>query len=240
MNQGIYKIVNRVTDQFYIGSAVNLQRRKTRHFSELRNNRHNNKKLQASWNKYGEEAFVFEVLEYVADKELLYITEDKWLAGHVGKAYCYNLGMAAISPMLGLCGDKNPMWGRTFTHTDEAKAKIAAASRGREVSAEARAKRSAKLKGRIITQEQRDKISKTLSGEGNYWYGKERPESFKEKIRKAVVATSPDGVSTTYESIQALREALDLSPPTVNRALKSGAALTRGPYKGWQFAYVQA
>jgi group I intron endonuclease len=123
-------------------------------------------------------------------------------------------------------------------HTPEAIAKIAAASRGRPVSEETRAKRSAALKGREIPLDQRLRISKTLSGAGNFWYGKERPDSFKEKIRKAVEATAPDGMVSQYESIQALREALGLKPPTVNRALKSGEALARGPYKGWMFKYA--
>ena len=78
-------------------------------------------------------------------------------------------------------------------HTPEAIAKIAAASKGRPVSEETRAKRSAALKGREIPLDQRLRISATLSGEGNYWYGKQRPESFKEKIRKAVEATLPTG-----------------------------------------------
>lgn len=236
MSSGIYKITNTATDHFYIGSAVNLQRRKTRHFSELRNHKHNNRRLQAAWDKYGEAAFIFTVIESVEDRAALYAAEDKWLAGHVGTSYCYNLGMVAISPMLGLSGERSPTWG--YKHTPEAKEKIAAASRGRPVSAETLAKRSAALKGREIPLEQRIRISRTLSGEGNYWYGKQRPEEFKQKIRKAVRATAPDGVVTVYESIQALRLELGLKPSTVNRALKSGEALVRGPFRGWMFAYV--
>lgn len=157
-----------------------------------------------------------------------------------------------------LAGENHPNWGKQLPestrqkikeanlnnpwrgakHTPEAIAKIAAASRGRPVSEETRAKRSAALKGREIPLDQRLRISKTLSGPGNFWYGKERPDSFKEKIRKAVEATALDGVVTKYESIQALREALSLNPPTVNRALKSGKALVRGPYKGWSFKYA--
>jgi group I intron endonuclease len=234
-NQGIYKIINTVTDHFYIGSSVNLQRRKTRHFSELRNQRHSNARLQAAWNKYGEASFVFTAVEYVANSNDLYAAEDKWLNGHVGTSYCYNLGVAAASPMLGLSGELSPTWG--YKHTEEAKAKISAASTGRIVSAETRAKRSAKLKGRVISEAQREQISKTLSGEGNYWYGKQRSDSFKEKIRKAVIASNPDGEETRYESIQALREDLGLTPPTVNRALKSEKPLVRGPFKGWKFRY---
>lgn len=236
MNQGIYKITNSENDHFYIGSSVNLTRRKSRHFSELRNNKHNNKHLQAAWNKYGELAFSFLVVELVENFDQLHIAEDRWLKGHVGASYCYNIGMAAISPMLGLSGLLSPTYG--YQHTPEAKAKISAAGKGREVSQETRAKRSAKLKGRVISQEQREQISKTLSGEGNFWYGKERSDEFKAKIRKAVVVTDQTGKETVYDSIQLLRNALQLKPTTVNRALKSGSPLARGPHAGLSFKYL--
>ena len=54
MARGIYKIINVVNNKFYVGSAVDLKRRKTRHFSELRTGKHNNRYLQSSWDKYGE------------------------------------------------------------------------------------------------------------------------------------------------------------------------------------------
>lgn len=233
--QGIYKILNTETDHFYIGSAVDLGRRKTRHFSELRNQKHNNPRLQAAWNKYGEEKFVFLVLELVANRADLYLAEDRWLSGHPGASYCYNIGMAAISPMLGMCGEKSPTWG--YRHTLDAKAKIAAAGKGRKASAETLAKRSAKLKGRIISQEQREQISKTLSGPGNYWYGKKRPDHGA-KVRKAVEVRDANGFVTVYPSISDLRAALGATPPTVNRALKSGAPLAKGKFAGWSFKYV--
>lgn len=236
MNSGIYKIINAATDSFYIGSAVDLRRRKARHFSELRHGKHNNGHLQAAFDLYGESNFSFIVLEYVAVGPELYEAEDKWMADHVGKKYCYNIGMAALSPMLGMKGELSPTWG--YKHTAEARAKIAEAGTGRVRSPEAIAKYVAKRKGMPVSEAQKIQISRTLSGEGNFWYGKERPESFKQKIRKAVEAIDADGKTTQYESIQALREALGLKPPTVNRALKSGEALERGPFKGWRFKYV--
>jgi len=130
----------------------------------------------------------------------------------------------------------NPWKGQK--HTPEALAKIAAASTGRPVSEETRLKRSLALKGREISTAQRLQISRTLSGEGNFWYGKERSDEFKAKIRKAVVVTDQDGKETVYESIQLLRNALQLKPTTVNRALKSGSPLARGPHAGLSFKYL--
>jgi group I intron endonuclease len=234
MNQGIYKIVNKQNDNFYIGSAVNLTRRKSRHFSELRNQKHNNKRLQNAWNLYGEEIFEFIIVELVESREDLYVAEDKWLSDHVGKQYCYNLGMAAISPMLGLCGPLSPTYG--YKHTQEAKAKISEAGKGRVISAETRAKRSVKLKGRIISQKQREQISATLSGEGNFWYGKKRPDHGA-KVSKPIEVYKDGVLQKTFDSIQALRIELDLKPTTVNRALKSGNPISKGKMAGYSFKY---
>jgi len=79
MARGIYKIINVVNNKFYVGSAVRLSRRRTRHFSELRTNRHNNAKLQAAWNKYGESSFIFVVVEELPDDADLLAAEDRWL-----------------------------------------------------------------------------------------------------------------------------------------------------------------
>jgi hypothetical protein len=95
------------------------------------------------------------------------------------------------------------------------------------------------MKGRVIAADTRTKISAALSGEGNFWYGKQRPDHGA-KVSKAVEVCDATGSVTMYPSIQALREALGVKPPTLNRALKSGKPLTRGPLKGWVFKYVDA
>ena len=79
MARGIYKIINVVNNKFYVGSAVDFKRRKTRHFSELRTGKHNNAKLQAAWRKYGEQAFVFVVVEELPDGADLLAAENVWL-----------------------------------------------------------------------------------------------------------------------------------------------------------------
>jgi len=59
----IYKITNRKTDVVYIGQSTSYPKRWHLHKSDLRHNRHDNKQLQEDYNTYGEEAFVFEVIE---------------------------------------------------------------------------------------------------------------------------------------------------------------------------------
>ena len=237
MKMGIYKIINVKNNKFYIGSAVNFSRRKARHFSELHNNKHNNRYLQASWNKYGESAFVFVVVEEVQDKAVLLEAENRWLKEHVGKEHCYNIGVDATAPHLGCCGELSPTWG--YKHTEENLKKIGAASKARVQSDEEKAKRRATMKGHELSVATRAKISATLSGEGNYWYGKKRPEHGA-KVSKAICATGLAGDSITYPSITILRQTMGLTPPTVNRALKSGKPLTRGKFIGFTFRYVDS
>ena len=68
--QGIYKITNISNDKVYIGQAVNIKARFSKHKWALRNNKHHSILLQRSWNKHGEEAFKFEIIEYVDDQDI--------------------------------------------------------------------------------------------------------------------------------------------------------------------------
>jgi group I intron endonuclease len=237
MARGIYKIINIINNKFYVGSAVNFSRRRTRHFSELKTQKHNNQKLQAAWNKYGPDAFIFVVVEELPEHADLLAAEDVWLKEHVGHDYCYNIGTTATAPSLGLVGPLSPSWGRK--HTDTAKSMIGTASKARVQSEGERKKRRESMKGHVVPAKVRAKISATLSGEGNYWYGKKRPDHG-EKVSKAVAVTDSSGNVATYPSISAVRDALGMKPPTVNRALKSGTPIKRGKFAGWTFKYVAA
>jgi group I intron endonuclease len=78
MNSGIYKIVNIVNKKVYIGKASNIYTRFRSHKSYLRRNAHYNNHLQRSWNKYGENSFKFEVIEY-CEKDVLIERENYWM-----------------------------------------------------------------------------------------------------------------------------------------------------------------
>lgn len=60
----IYQIENLVTHESYIGQTVEFKRRKRDHINNLKNNQHDNPKLQNAWNKYGEQEFHFRVWEF--------------------------------------------------------------------------------------------------------------------------------------------------------------------------------
>lgn len=86
---GIYQIRNIVNNHFYIGSAVDLLRRKTRHFQQLRDLKHINSKLSDATVEFGLYNFVFEVIELCEKNECLKI-EQNWLNKYFGEPYFYN------------------------------------------------------------------------------------------------------------------------------------------------------
>lgn len=79
-SSGIYLISCSETDKVYIGETVNLSQRIQKHFSCLRHKAHSNPILQNIFNKYGEETFSVEVLDYVdtTDELELKTIEKQW------------------------------------------------------------------------------------------------------------------------------------------------------------------
>jgi len=76
---GIYIIRNILTNDCYVGSAVNLRRRAQKHIRELNYKRHHSIILQNSWNKNGDINFVFEIVEIVENKQNLLNREQFYL-----------------------------------------------------------------------------------------------------------------------------------------------------------------
>ncbi len=95
---GIYLIRNTVNNKIYIGQSKNIKWRWMKHRCELRGNRHANVHLQNAWNKYGEKAFVFEVVEEYAPKNLN-DREVYWIKKYnsISNGYNLNIGGDGIS-----------------------------------------------------------------------------------------------------------------------------------------------
>lgn len=75
----IYALENKVNGKKYIGQTQDLSWRKVTHRGYLKNGKHANYKLQKDWNKYGEKAFEFFVIEYcdrsvANEREMYYIS----------------------------------------------------------------------------------------------------------------------------------------------------------------------
>ena len=112
-NPGIYKITNIKNNRYYIGSSVNINKRWLTHKRLLNKGEHENNFLQNSWDKHGEESFVFEVLEVVSELSNLLIREQYYLdlIKPFNKETTFNL-----------CETAGNMLG--FRHTNETKEKM--------------------------------------------------------------------------------------------------------------------
>jgi group I intron endonuclease len=121
----VYSITNTINGKRYVGSAVSLGSRFANHRHALRKQQHHAPGLQADWVRYGADAFAFDVLEVVADKEHLRQREQFWIDHYqaADSAYGYNVNPSADGWL-----------GRH--HTEAAKKKIAAKAIGRKLSAE--------------------------------------------------------------------------------------------------------
>jgi group I intron endonuclease len=198
----IYRIRNVVNQKFYVGSTINMKERVRTHRSRLRGNRHHSPHLQAAWNKYGEECFVFEVIEEIASVEALQAAEDVWLAEHVGRAHCYNKSRYSATPMRGIAKEDHPSYQRP--KTDAERAAISASVRklyaggfnpriGLQHTEETKANISAKVQtalaegrgGRFIpSAETRLRMSQSLKGNQNA-KGHVRTEEHRQKLSDA-------------------------------------------------------
>lgn len=71
MNCGIYKITNTINNKVYVGSSINLKGREYKHFWMLEKGFHDNNYLQNSFDKYGKENFIFEIIDFCEHKQLI-------------------------------------------------------------------------------------------------------------------------------------------------------------------------
>lgn len=90
----IYIIYNKENDKVYIGQTIQRSNnRKSCHLYKLRRNIHENKHLQSSWNKHGEEAYEFHRLEECETVKELNQSEKLWIDVYdsLNDDYGYNI-----------------------------------------------------------------------------------------------------------------------------------------------------
>jgi len=164
-NSGIYIIENLSNGKRYVGSAVNLNSRKSCHFTSLVKNKHANVKLQSAWNKYGECCFIFYVIEYVDDKTKLIEREQYWIDALNVVEDGYNISPSAGS----LLGFKHSaefrarckVLGKTPANLENL-AKLALMNIDRPCEKSTRIKISSANKNKVRTTAQRKNISTAL------------------------------------------------------------------------------
>lgn len=169
----IYKITNLANGKLYIGSTMHkFSKRKSEHLTALRKGYHFNSHLQSAWNKYGEENFIFEILENFQDD----VDQIKILQRELE---LINL----IIPQYNICkktaGGK---LGRILS--DEEKKKIGDIHRGKKHSEETIFKIKEARKKQIITEDHKRKISESLMGKSGKNTGRKQTEEQKQKASK--------------------------------------------------------
>ena len=95
MKSGIYKITNTENGKFYIGSSNDIEYRWLCHKRNLKNKTHINPKLQHAWDFYGEDKFIFEIVEetdqtkeILLEKENYYFSLLKQYESKIGYNIC--------------------------------------------------------------------------------------------------------------------------------------------------------
>lgn len=137
---GIYKITNRINENFYIGSArISFKKRWSVHQHLLIKNRHKNKHLQRSVNKYGYSNFDFEIVEIVIDQNEILNREQYYIDLLKPK---YNNTTNVRQPMLGRTVSEETRKLLSDSHKGKS-----AWNKGKSFSVESRLKMSLAKKG---------------------------------------------------------------------------------------------
>ena len=175
---GIYQIQSKIKPiRIYVGSAINVSKRRQQHTSLLRRCSHPNKKLQRHYNKYGEEDLVFSVLlgcekRELTEKEQFFIDSLKpWfnLRPHANSNLGIKFSMGARQNMSKAhIGNK---W------TESQRVKMIKILTGRPMSEKSRKALDERNKVMRNSPETRDKISKAQ-------IGKKLSAEHKEKLRQ--------------------------------------------------------
>lgn len=93
---GVYKIKNIINGKIYIGSSKDINKRWKQHLNLLKKGIHHSYKLQEEWDQFGENCFIFEILQIVDDEKHLKIAEQSWLDKYKPYVHGYNVSDATI------------------------------------------------------------------------------------------------------------------------------------------------
>ncbi len=163
IKKGIYRIINQTTGKSYVGQSVNIRKRKIQHFSNLKCGKHENDYLQKSFNKYGREAFDFEVLEDTKNltQDTINNREQYWIKYYKSFNEGYNLTKG---------GDGTQ--GRIFSQEERRKRSIKMTGKGNHFYGK---------KHSLITRKKISEISSRRVGSNNPFYGRTHSKDWKKQ-----------------------------------------------------------
>lgn len=188
----IYKLTNKTNGKCYIGQTTNINKR-INNYKRLECKRQ--PKLYNALKKYGFDNFLFELFDTADEQETLNFLEESYILCFDSIQFGYN--------------DKEG--GATGKRSDETKAKISKAHKGKIVSEETRRKISLARTGKKLSKEHKKKISLATSGIKNPMYGKKRiiSETTIDKCRRASSGSNNPrfGIKMSNETKQKISKA---------------------------------
>jgi len=95
MTPGIYEFGPCQSVMAYGGRSGEIERRWQSHSSMLRRDKHHCEHLQNAWDLYGEDVFVFRILEVIEDPDERVVAEQAWLDKRHADKTCYNSAITA-------------------------------------------------------------------------------------------------------------------------------------------------
>lgn len=172
----IYTITNKVNGKFYVGKTNNFFYRISKHKYTLRNNTHINEHLQRAWNKYGEENFIFEILEEYPSEYLISM-EHYWCnlldafdynrSYNIRPTHPFNKATNSIETRQKV---KKALTGKKLS--EEHRLKLSLAKKGKKLSEKTKQKMSESAKGKVKSEETKKRISDAKCGSNNPMFGK--------------------------------------------------------------------
>lgn len=187
---GVYSITNKINNKVLIGCGKSIRKRLNHHKCLLRKGKHNNQRLQHSWNKYGEENFIFETLEE-CEEQYIFSQENYWciMTNSHDDRYGYNIkptGPTESTTISEETREKLRKINKGKKFSDEVRKKISDSSKGRKPSEKVLQIFKYYNENKVVSDTTLKKMSESMMGEKNPNYGKKTSEEKKAKIRESL------------------------------------------------------
>lgn len=187
--KGVYVLVNREIQQFYIGSSNNIGERFYHHRGALRRGVHKNERLQSAWQEHGEDAFVFLIVQPVHSTDEIRPAEQAWLDASEAHLRGYNRSSTTH--------------GAGWQYTPEQVARLSDVHRGKPKTPEHRAAMVA-ARARIAPEVRQG----WAAAAGRAGRGKPKSAEHRRKIGAAQLGSSNHGAKLNDDKVRDIRRRL--------------------------------